>query len=39
VIRRSVFVDHVSFVVMEQLQIDTAFAFDSDFAAAGFNVV
>lgn len=33
------FVDHVSFVVMERLHIDTAFAFDSDFVAAGFSVV
>lgn len=32
-------VDHVSFLVMERLRIDTAFAFDSDFVAAGFNVL
>ena len=33
------FVDHVSFVVMERMQITTAFAFDSDFVAAGFDVL
>jgi predicted nucleic acid-binding protein len=33
------FVDTVSFVVMKRHGIDTAFAFDSDFVAAGFNVL
>lgn len=33
------FVDTVSFVVMKRYEIDTAFAFDSDFVAAGFNVL
>jgi predicted nucleic acid-binding protein len=33
------FVDSVSFVVMRRHEITTAFAFDSDFVAAGFNVV
>ena len=33
------FVDTVSFVVMKRQGIDTAFAFDSDFVAAGFNVL
>ena len=33
------FVDSVSFVVMKREGIDTAFAFDSDFVAAGFNVL
>jgi len=32
-------VDHVSFLVMKRHRIDTAFAFDSDFVAAGFNVL
>jgi len=32
-------VDSVSFAVMKQYGIDTAFAFDSDFVAAGFNVL
>jgi len=33
------FVDHVSFEVMRDLDIDTAFTFDGDFAAQGFTVV
>lgn len=33
------FVDSVSFVVMKREGITTAFAFDSDFVAAGFNVL
>ena len=33
------FVDHVSFVVMQQAAIQTAFAFDSDFESAGFQLV
>ena len=33
------FVDHVSFVVMERFQVNTAFAFDSDFVAAGFGLL
>ena len=37
--RKLSFVDIVSFVVMKRYQIDTAFAFDSDFVAAGFNVL
>lgn len=37
--RRSSFVDQVSFVVMRDAGIDTAFAFDDDFARAGFTVV
>jgi predicted nucleic acid-binding protein len=32
-------VDTASFVVMKQRGIDTAFAFASDFVAAGFNVL
>lgn len=32
------FVDCVSFVVMERLRIDTAFAFDRDFIDAGFEL-
>ena len=32
-------VDHVSFLVMRRRQIDTAFAFDPDFMAAGFRLV
>ena len=37
--RKLSFVDNVSFVVMERHQIDTAFAFDSDFVGHGFNVL
>ena len=37
--RKLSFVDHVSFVVMERYQIDTAFAFGSDFVGHGFNVL
>ena len=37
--RKLSFVDSVSFVVMKRFQITTAFAFDSDFAAAGFKVL
>jgi len=33
------FVDALSFTVMKRHQTDTAFAFDSDFVAAGFNVL
>ena len=33
------FVDSVSFVVMRRQEITTAFAFDSDFVAAGFSVL
>lgn len=35
----SIFVDLVSFEVMRRLGIDEAFAFDDDFAAAGFRVL
>ena len=31
-------VDHVSFLLMRRLQIQTAFAFDSDFEDAGFEL-
>jgi len=31
-------VDHVSFLVMKRHDVATAFAFDSDFAAAGFRL-
>jgi len=31
-------VDHISFLVMKRRRIVTAFAFDSDFAAAGFTL-
>ncbi len=31
-------VDHISFLIMKQHHIVTAFAFDSDFAAAGFKL-
>ena len=37
--RRSSFVDQVSFVAMRDAGITTAFAFDDDFARAGFTVV
>lgn len=37
--RRSSFVDQVSFVVMRDAGIETAFAFDEDFAAEAFTVV
>jgi len=30
-------VDHVSFLVMKRRHVDTAFAFDPDFTAAGFR--
>ena len=33
------FVDHISFLVMRRRQVDTAFAFDADFAHAGFKLV
>lgn len=36
---RASLVDAVSFVVMQDRGIDTAFAFDPDFEAAGFRVV
>lgn len=32
-------VDHVSFIVMKRRQVTAAFAFDSDFAAAGFTLL
>ena len=31
-------VDHVSFIVMKRRQVGVAFAFDSDFTAAGFRL-
>jgi predicted nucleic acid-binding protein len=31
-------VDHISFLVMEHHHLTTAFAFDSDFSAAGFRL-
>jgi predicted nucleic acid-binding protein len=38
--RRTVsFVDHVSFIVMRDRQMRAAFAFDSDFADQGFEVL
>jgi predicted nucleic acid-binding protein len=37
--RRASLVDHVSFEVMRREGIDTAFAFDRDFARVGFRVV
>ena len=37
-IRRLSFVDCVSFIVMREHGIDTAFAFDRDFQTAGFHV-
>lgn len=33
------FVDQVSFLLMQLRQIETAFAFDRDFAAAGFRLL
>jgi len=33
------FVDHISFLVMKRRQVATAFAFDPDFASAGFRLV
>lgn len=33
------FVDRVSFAFMRQRGVDTAFAFDADFASAGFSLV
>ena len=35
--RRLSLVDHVSFLVMKRRHVDTAFAFDPDFTAAGFR--
>lgn len=35
--RRLSLVDHVSFLVMKRRQVETAFAFDPDFTAAGFR--
>jgi predicted nucleic acid-binding protein len=32
-------VDHISFLVMRRRGVETAFAFDPDFAAAGFQLV
>ena len=32
-------VDHISFLVMRRRGLATAFAFDDDFAAAGFSVI
>lgn len=37
--RRLSLVDHISFLVMRRRQVTTAFAFDPDFAAAGFRLV
>jgi uncharacterized protein len=37
--KRASFVDLVSFEVMHRMGIDTAFAFDRDFAVAGFRTV
>lgn len=31
-------VDHISFLVMRRRKVDTAFAFDPDFATAGFRL-
>jgi predicted nucleic acid-binding protein len=36
--RRVSLVDHVSFLVMQRRRVTTAFAFDADFAAAGFTL-
>ena len=36
--RRISLVDHVSFLVMRRRRLATAFAFDADFAAAGFRL-
>lgn len=35
--RRSSFVDHVSFILLRRLNVDTALAFDSDFEREGFR--
>ena len=37
--RRLSLVDHVSFLVMKRRGVDTAFAFDPDFTAAGFQLL
>ena len=37
--RKVSFVDQVSFLVMRQRRVTTAFAFDDDFLAAGFELV
>ena len=37
--RRSSFVDQVSFLVMRDLELDAALAFDGDFTDAGFRLV
>jgi predicted nucleic acid-binding protein len=37
--RRVSLVDHISFLVMRQRRIEVAFAFDDDFAAAGFTTI
>ena len=36
--RRLSLVDHISFLVMKRRQVTTAFAFDPDFEAAGFQL-
>ena len=36
--RRVSLVDHISFLVMKQRRVTTAFAFDPDFTAAGFRL-
>ena len=37
--RRISFVDQISFLVMRKRQVTTAFAFDPDFASAGFRLL
>jgi predicted nucleic acid-binding protein len=37
--RRVSLVDHISFLVMKRRRVMTAFAFDPDFAAAGFRLL
>jgi uncharacterized protein len=36
--RRLSLVDHISFLVMRRRRVETAFAFDPDFAVAGFTL-
>jgi uncharacterized protein len=36
--RRLSLVDHISFLVMNRRRVETAFAFDPDFTAAGFRL-
>jgi predicted nucleic acid-binding protein len=38
-VRRVSLVDHVSFLVMRRRNVSTAFAFDPDFASAGFRLL